>query len=100
MHVPWMKKLLAITTFFTTCEVHTNDPKNERNMFCIDCINNPYCGSCIKSHHKDHNVIQVSVVNKFVNQIYIISPQSMYVCVKYISLHFIFLTLKQFLLNF
>ncbi|WJX68851.1 hypothetical protein P8452_53184 [Trifolium repens] len=59
MHVPWMKKLLAITTFFTTCEVHTNDPKNERNMFCIDCINNPYCGSCIKSHHKDHNVIQI-----------------------------------------
>ncbi|WJX73609.1 hypothetical protein P8452_57371 [Trifolium repens] len=59
IHVPWMKKLLAITTFFTTCEVHRNDPKNERNMFCIDCIDNPYCGSCIKSHHKDHNVIQI-----------------------------------------
>ncbi|KAL5081844.1 hypothetical protein RYX36_010265, partial [Vicia faba] len=23
------------------------------------CINNPYCGSCITSHHNDHRVIQI-----------------------------------------
>ncbi|KAK2369935.1 hypothetical protein QL285_083032 [Trifolium repens] len=59
MQVPWLGKLLAITAFFTTCEVHSNDRKNERNMFCIDCIDNPFCGSCIKTSHKDHNVIQI-----------------------------------------
>ncbi|KAK2368492.1 protein RGF1 INDUCIBLE TRANSCRIPTION FACTOR [Trifolium repens] len=59
MHVPWLEKLWAITTFFTTCEVHPNDPKNECNKFCIDCIDNPLCESCVKSHHRDHNVIQI-----------------------------------------
>ncbi|KEH38903.1 PLATZ transcription factor family protein [Medicago truncatula] len=59
MIVPWLKNLLAITAFFTSCEVHPNESKNERNMFCLECNDNPFCGSCIKSHHKDHRVIQV-----------------------------------------
>ncbi|XP_058751845.1 uncharacterized protein LOC131624940 [Vicia villosa] len=59
MFVPWLKKLLSITTFFTLCEVHPNVPKNECNMFCLDCNDNPFCGSCITSGHKDHNVIQI-----------------------------------------
>ncbi|RHN74262.1 putative transcription repressor PLATZ family [Medicago truncatula] len=59
MLVPWLAKLLAITTFFTTCEVHPRESKNECNKFCLDCNDNPLCGSCIKYCHKDHRVIQI-----------------------------------------
>ncbi|XP_050879497.1 protein RGF1 INDUCIBLE TRANSCRIPTION FACTOR 1-like [Lathyrus oleraceus] len=59
MYVPWLEKLLSITTFFRVCDVHLSKVKNECNMFCIDCIDNPYCGSCITSHHNDHRVIQI-----------------------------------------
>ncbi|AES66944.1 PLATZ transcription factor family protein, putative [Medicago truncatula] len=62
MVIPWLKNLFAITAFFTTCEVHPNESKYERNMFCLDCNDNPFSRFFKKSHHKDHRVIQVIVV--------------------------------------
>ncbi|XP_050879496.1 uncharacterized protein LOC127083247 [Lathyrus oleraceus] len=59
MFVPWLEKLLSITTFFTVCKMHPDEPKNECNMFCLECNDNPFCGSCIASDHKDHHVIQI-----------------------------------------
>ncbi|RHN75380.1 putative transcription repressor PLATZ family [Medicago truncatula] len=59
MCVPWLVNLLAITSFFATCEAHPNKSRNERNKFCLDCNENPLCESCIESRHKDHLVIQI-----------------------------------------
>ncbi|WJX93740.1 hypothetical protein P8452_75230 [Trifolium repens] len=60
MFVPWLEKLLAITTFFTACEVHSDESKIECNKFwCIDCYENALCQSCITTSHKGHRVIQI-----------------------------------------
>ncbi|WJX68832.1 hypothetical protein P8452_53165 [Trifolium repens] len=60
MFVPWLEKLLAITTFFSACEVHSTESKNECNKFwCIDCYENLLCESCITTLHKGHKIIQI-----------------------------------------
>ncbi|KAE9616720.1 putative transcription repressor PLATZ family [Lupinus albus] len=55
---PWLERLLS-TTFFSLCETHINAPRNECNMFCLDCRNQSFCFYCKSSWHKDHRVIQI-----------------------------------------
>ncbi|KAG0468935.1 hypothetical protein HPP92_018263 [Vanilla planifolia] len=56
---PWLWPLLK-TSFFVTCRVHGVSAKSECNMYCLDCMGNALCSYCLV-HHKDHNVVQVSV---------------------------------------
>ncbi|KAG4385385.1 hypothetical protein GLYMA_12G083000v4 [Glycine max] len=55
---PWLEQLLS-TTFFTMCENHINTPRNECNMYCLDCKDQAFCFYCKQSWHKDHQVIQI-----------------------------------------
>ncbi|XP_061353462.1 uncharacterized protein LOC133298223 [Gastrolobium bilobum] len=55
---PWLEPLLS-TTFFSLCKVHNNAPRNECNMFCLDCGDQAFCFYCRQSWHKDHHVIQI-----------------------------------------
>ncbi|XVF46801.1 hypothetical protein PTKIN_Ptkin03bG0057500 [Pterospermum kingtungense] len=55
---PWLESLLS-TAFFTICPRHRDTPRNECNMYCLDCMNDPFCFYCRSSRHKDHLVIQV-----------------------------------------
>ncbi|WJX68831.1 hypothetical protein P8452_53164 [Trifolium repens] len=58
--VPWLKKLLAVTTFFAACRVHSDKSKKEGNKFwCLDCYDTPLCETCITTNHKDHRIIQI-----------------------------------------
>ncbi|KAI3472525.1 hypothetical protein Pfo_028019 [Paulownia fortunei] len=53
----WLRPLLQ-TTFFGQCKLHTAAHKSECNMFCLDCINGPFCSLCL-TFHKDHRPIQI-----------------------------------------
>ncbi|KAK7257664.1 hypothetical protein RIF29_31804 [Crotalaria pallida] len=55
---PWLEQLLS-TTFFSICQGHINSPRNECNMFCLNCRDQSFCFYCKSSWHKDHQVIQI-----------------------------------------
>ncbi|XP_065868975.1 protein RGF1 INDUCIBLE TRANSCRIPTION FACTOR 1-like [Euphorbia lathyris] len=55
---PWLESLLS-TPFFSICSRHQDSPRNECNMYCIDCKNGAFCFYCRSSRHEDHNVIQI-----------------------------------------
>ncbi|XWS71547.1 hypothetical protein CRYUN_Cryun03dG0147000 [Craigia yunnanensis] len=55
---PWLESLLS-TAFFTICPRHRDTPRNECNMYCLDCMNDAFCFYCQSSKHKDHLVIQI-----------------------------------------
>ncbi|KAI4385459.1 hypothetical protein MLD38_003481 [Melastoma candidum] len=56
---PWLESLLS-TPFFSVCPSHRHSPRNECNMYCLDC-NGPraFCYNCRSSCHKDHHIIQI-----------------------------------------
>ncbi|KAI4378700.1 hypothetical protein MLD38_016143 [Melastoma candidum] len=61
---PWLEPLLK-TRFFAACRFHLNSPRNECNMFCLDCNGNEapipaaFCFYCHSSRHHDHRVVQI-----------------------------------------
>ncbi|EOY33654.1 hypothetical protein QUC31_018843 [Theobroma cacao] len=55
---PWLESLLS-SAFFTICPRHRDTPRNECNMYCLDCMNDAFCFYCRSSRHKDHLVIQI-----------------------------------------
>ncbi|KAJ7947904.1 PLATZ transcription factor family protein [Quillaja saponaria] len=55
---PWLESLLS-ATFFSMCQTHVSSPRNECNMFCLDCKAAAFCFYCRSSFHKDHQVIQI-----------------------------------------
>ncbi|XP_054813966.1 protein RGF1 INDUCIBLE TRANSCRIPTION FACTOR 1 [Prosopis cineraria] len=56
---PWLEPLLS-TTFFTICQSHISLPRNECNMFCIDCSHrSAFCFYCKSIWHQHHRVIQI-----------------------------------------
>ncbi|KAK2643486.1 hypothetical protein Ddye_025249 [Dipteronia dyeriana] len=55
---PWLESLLS-AAFFTICPRHRDSPRNECNMYCLDCMNDAFCFYCRSSRHKDHPVIQI-----------------------------------------
>ncbi|KAK4255173.1 hypothetical protein QN277_008203 [Acacia crassicarpa] len=75
---PWLEPLLS-TAFFTICQTHNCLPRNECNMFCIDCGLRPafcfYCRSIWHQHHRViqirrssyHDVVRVSEIDKFLD---------------------------------
>ncbi|GJN09864.1 hypothetical protein PR202_ga27910 [Eleusine coracana subsp. coracana] len=56
----WLE-LLLVTQFFSTCTNHLHSSRNECNLFCIDCEEQPiaFCYYCRICHHSTHRVIQV-----------------------------------------
>ncbi|KAI4334312.1 hypothetical protein L6164_019023 [Bauhinia variegata] len=54
----WLERLLS-TTFFSICQQHASAPRNECNMYCLDCKDHAFCFYCRSSWHKDHQVIQI-----------------------------------------
>ncbi|KAI9080211.1 hypothetical protein K1719_037889 [Acacia pycnantha] len=56
---PWLEPLLS-TAFFTICQTHISLPRNECNMFCIDCcLRSAFCFYCRSIWHQHHQVIQI-----------------------------------------
>ena len=58
----WLEALLA-TRFFLACAAHPASPRNECNMFCLDCRGPPppaFCYYCRGHRHSSHRVIQVA----------------------------------------
>ncbi|XP_006644232.1 protein RGF1 INDUCIBLE TRANSCRIPTION FACTOR 1-like [Oryza brachyantha] len=57
---PWLELLLS-TEFFTACTIHLHSPRNECNLFCIDCETPQaaFCYYCRSCHHSSHHVIQI-----------------------------------------
>lgn len=58
MEPQWLESLLS-SPFFITCPRHRDMPRNECNMFCLDCMNDAFCFYCRSSRHKEHGVIQI-----------------------------------------
>ncbi|RZC45401.1 hypothetical protein C5167_038338 [Papaver somniferum] len=56
MKPAWLEGLIA-ETFFTNCGTHENRRKNEKNVFCLDCLRS-ICPHCVSSH-RSHPLIQV-----------------------------------------
>ncbi|CAM0148607.1 unnamed protein product [Urochloa decumbens] len=57
----WLEALLT-TRFFLACGAHPASPRNECNMFCLDCRGAPppaFCYYCRAHRHAAHRVIQV-----------------------------------------
>jgi hypothetical protein len=54
----WLETLLG-TRFFLACGAHPASPRNECNMFCLDCGAAPFCYYCRAHRHAGHMVIQV-----------------------------------------
>ncbi|CAM0911606.1 unnamed protein product [Alopecurus aequalis] len=56
----WLEALLG-TRFFLACAAHPGSPRNECNMFCIDCHATPaaFCYYCRSHRHASHRVIQI-----------------------------------------
>ncbi|KAL5763911.1 hypothetical protein ACOSP7_016265 [Xanthoceras sorbifolium] len=55
---PWLESLLS-AAFFTICPRHRDAPRNECNMYCLDCMDDAFCFYCRSSRHKEHPVIQI-----------------------------------------
>jgi hypothetical protein len=62
----WLEALLG-TRFFLACAAHPGSPRNESNMFCIDCRATPaaFCYYCRSHRHASHRVIQVPKPSPF-----------------------------------
>lgn len=61
----WLEALLA-TRFFLACAAHPASPRNECNMFCLDCRGAPppaFCYYCRAHRHSSHRVIQVRALS-------------------------------------
>ncbi|VAI75010.1 unnamed protein product [Triticum turgidum subsp. durum] len=58
----WLEALLG-TRFFLACAAHPGSPRNECNMFCIDCRATPaaFCYYCRSHRHASHRVIQKQI---------------------------------------
>ncbi|KQJ99391.1 uncharacterized protein LOC100836876 [Brachypodium distachyon] len=57
----WLGALLS-TRFFLACGAHPGSPRNECNMFCIDCRASAaaaFCYYCRSHRHSSHRVIQI-----------------------------------------
>ncbi|OEL35095.1 hypothetical protein BAE44_0003886 [Dichanthelium oligosanthes] len=57
----WLETLLT-TRFFLACGAHPASPRNECNMFCLDCRGAPppaFCYYCRAHRHASHRVIQI-----------------------------------------
>ncbi|WVZ91644.1 hypothetical protein U9M48_037788 [Paspalum notatum var. saurae] len=57
----WLESLLA-TRFFLACAAHPASPRNECNMFCLDCQASSaaaFCYYCRAHRHASHRVIQI-----------------------------------------
>uniref|UniRef100_A0A0D9XAX0 B box-type domain-containing protein n=1 Tax=Leersia perrieri TaxID=77586 RepID=A0A0D9XAX0_9ORYZ len=55
----WLETLLS-TRFFLACGAHPASPRNECNMFCLDCPSSPaFCYYCRSHRHQSHRVIQI-----------------------------------------
>nr|CAB3481464.1 unnamed protein product [Digitaria exilis] len=62
----WLEALLA-TRFFLACAAHPASPRNECNMFCLDCTRGSpppppppaFCYYCRAHRHATHRVIQI-----------------------------------------
>ncbi|KAK2433829.1 protein RGF1 INDUCIBLE TRANSCRIPTION FACTOR [Trifolium repens] len=54
---PWLEQLLS-TTFFSACKTHIKAPRNECNMYCLECRES-FCYCCRQAWHNDHQVIQI-----------------------------------------
>ncbi|KAL6859164.1 hypothetical protein ACP4OV_018166 [Aristida adscensionis] len=57
----WLETLLS-TRFFLACAAHPASPRNECNMFCLDCRGAPppaFCYYCRAHRHAGHRVIQI-----------------------------------------
>ncbi|KAL6592456.1 hypothetical protein ACP70R_049509 [Stipagrostis hirtigluma subsp. patula] len=57
----WLETLLS-TRFFLPCAAHPTSPRNECNMFCLDCRGAPppaFCYHCHVDRHGGHRVIQI-----------------------------------------
>ncbi|KAK7312616.1 hypothetical protein VNO77_36600 [Canavalia gladiata] len=52
---PWLEQLLS-TTFFSMCKAHIHAPRNECNMYCLDCRDHAFCFYCKQSWHNDHQI--------------------------------------------
>lgn len=52
----WLEVLLA-EKFFASCTKHDSSKKNEKNIFCLDCISS-ICQHCV-SDHKLHHLLQI-----------------------------------------
>ncbi|KAG0632086.1 hypothetical protein M758_1G302900 [Ceratodon purpureus] len=58
MSPTWLKPLLG-TCFFASCPIHALvSHKSECNLFCLQCMGEGFCASCLPSH-KDHHVVQI-----------------------------------------
>lgn len=53
----WLEPLLN-TNFFMSCSRHEDTSKNECNQYCLDCMGEALCSSCLSSH-KDHHIVQI-----------------------------------------
>jgi len=63
----WLEALLT-TRFFLACGAHPASPRNECNMFCLDCRGAPppaFCYYCRAHRHASHRVIQVACFVSF-----------------------------------
>ncbi|KAG2580730.1 hypothetical protein PVAP13_6NG361800 [Panicum virgatum] len=57
----WLEALLS-TRFFLACGAHPASPRNECNMFCLECRGAPppaFCYYCRAHRHASHRVIQI-----------------------------------------
>ncbi|KAF0898420.1 hypothetical protein E2562_007257 [Oryza meyeriana var. granulata] len=54
----WLEALLS-TRFFLSCGAHPASPRNECNMFCLDCPSPAFCYYCRSHRHQAHRVIQI-----------------------------------------
>ncbi|PIA42540.1 hypothetical protein AQUCO_02000172v1 [Aquilegia coerulea] len=63
--LPWLNPLLK-ATYFINCEFHWGFKSSECNMFCLDCMGNPFCSHCLMDH-EDHRVVQVNDIQNYIN---------------------------------
>ncbi|KAL4196448.1 hypothetical protein AMTRI_Chr04g183240 [Amborella trichopoda] len=83
---PWLKPLLG-TSFFRQCKSHGDSNKNECNMFCLDCISDALCSSCLLVH-RHHRIIQVPFLflESLQSVILFLNPVSLNLCNRSFSL--------------
>ncbi|KFK44895.1 hypothetical protein AALP_AA1G316800 [Arabis alpina] len=75
----WLEGLMA-ETFFSSCVIHENRRKNEKNVFCLLCCLS-VCPHCIPSHRSHpllqvrryvyHDVVRLSDLEKLIDCTYV-----------------------------